>query len=193
MSIKILGGLAKGFPLATPKSDTTRPTSVLVRRKLFDWRQNLEGYTFIDLFAGSGAMGFEALSRGAEQIFLNDNGRQAQLTLKDNSAKFLKSFHVSSTSICITGSDAIKWIEKEMTYQKVSTEDAILYLDPPYKEHALYASVLNKLKEKGFEGEVWIESDRLVGPKLETLTQSFKSIIKTIEQSDHFVLVGKLV
>ena len=92
MSLKILGGLARGFPLATPKSDTTRPTAVLIKRKLFDWRQHMDDYVFIDLCAGSGAMGFEAFSRGAQKVLLNELMRGAFLTLKDNKAKIEKAF-----------------------------------------------------------------------------------------------------
>ena len=73
MTVKILGGVARGFPLALPRSDLTRPTSVLIKRKLFDWRQDLSGHTFIDLCAGSGAMGFEALSRSADKVVLVDS------------------------------------------------------------------------------------------------------------------------
>jgi hypothetical protein len=57
----------------------------------------------------------------------------------------------------------------------------------------LYFDVLKLLKELHFEGELWVESDRLKGPKLADLTGVFHSIIKTIEQGDHFVVVGKLV
>jgi hypothetical protein len=48
MSVKILGGKARGYPLATPKSDATRPTSIMIRRKIFDWRQHMDDYYFVD-------------------------------------------------------------------------------------------------------------------------------------------------
>ena len=193
MSLKILGGLARGFPLATPKSDTTRPTAVLIKRKLFDWRQHLDDYVFIDLCAGSGAMGFEAFSRGAQKVLLNELMRGAFLTLKDNKAKIEKAFSVDEAVMKVTNIEAKQWVQRELQYELPDTKNAILYFDPPYENHALYFDVLKLLKELHFEGELWVESDRLKGPKLADLTGVFHSIIKTIEQGDHFVVVGKLV
>jgi 16S rRNA (guanine966-N2)-methyltransferase len=190
--IKILGGVARGFPLATPKSLSTRPTSVLVKRKLFDWRQNLEGYGFIDLCAGSGAMGFEALSRGADKIAVNDSLKGAFLTLKQNQEQLIKSFSFDTASIVVSQVDAKAWIQKELKYQFPETQDTILYLDPPYEGHKLYFELLKLLAEANFEGEVWLESDRLKGPKVDEVTGVFHSVIKMIEQGDHFVVVGKL-
>jgi 16S rRNA (guanine966-N2)-methyltransferase len=193
MSIKILGGRARGFPLNIPKSETTRPTSVLVRRKLFDWRQHLDSYIFVDIFAGSGAMAFEALSRGAERILVNDSHRLAFKALQENSKRFKEAFQSEESCIKVTGLDALKWIDKELGFELPDTSEVILYLDPPYEDHAIYLQVIAALKEKGFAGELWLEADRLKGPKLEELSRAFKSVAKTIEQGDHFVLVGKVI
>jgi 16S rRNA (guanine966-N2)-methyltransferase len=193
MSLKILGGVARGFPLATPKSDTTRPTAVLIKRKLFDWRQHMDDYVFIDLCAGSGAMGFEAFSRGAQKVLLNELMRGAFLTLKDNKVKIEKAFSVDESVMKVTNIEAKQWVQRELQYELPNNKNAILYFDPPYENHALYFDVLKLLKENHFEGELWVESDRLKGPKLADLSGVFHSIIKTIEQGDHFVVVGKLV
>lgn len=193
MSIKILGGRFRGFPLATPRSETTRPTSVLIKRKLFDWRQNMEGFTFVDLCGGSGAVGFEALSRGADKVILNDSMKGAFLTLKQNKESIMKAFKVDEDQIAVTNLEVKSWLNRELSFQLSDTKDAVLFFDPPYENHALYTEVLAILKEVNFEGEVWIESDRLKGPKKEILTGAFCSIIKIVEQGDHFVVVGKLV
>lgn len=193
MSIKILGGTARGFPLAVPRSDATKPTSVIIKRKLFDWRQNLEGYIFIDLCAGSGAMGLEALSRGASKVFLNDMEKSPFITMKNNKESFIKAFKFEESSIVVTNLNAEKWIEREMKFQLPESEDAILFFDPPYENHALYEKVLELLKAAGYQGEVWVESDKLKGPSKEKLTGAFCSIIKLVEQGDHFVVVGKVL
>lgn len=193
MSIKILGGIARGYPLATPKSDITRPTSVLIKRKLFDWRQHMDEYIFVDLCAGSGAMGYEALSRGSQKVFVNDSMKGAFLTLKDNKAKLEKAFKFESDMINVTNLDAKNWVQKELQYQLPETENVILFFDPPYENHALYFDVLKSLKEMNFQGEVWVESDRLKGPKIDLVTGAFHSVIKKVEQGDHFVVVGKVV
>jgi 16S rRNA (guanine966-N2)-methyltransferase len=191
--IKILGGVARGFPLATPRSDSTRPTSVLIKRKLFDWRQNLEGYQFVDLCAGSGAVAFEALSRGADKVAANDSMRGAFLTLKQNQEQLIKAFKFDPASIVVSNSDAKHWVQKELRYQFPETQDVILFLDPPFESHKLYFEILESLKGLNFAGEVWVESDRLTGPKLQDVTGAFHSVIKTVEQGDHFVVVGKLI
>lgn len=193
MSIKILGGIARGYPLATPKADSTRPTSVLIKRKLFDWRQHMDEYIFVDLCAGSGAMGYEALSRGSQKVFVNDSMRGAFLTLKDNKANLEKAFKFEPDMITVTNLDAKVWVQKELQYQLPETENVILFFDPPYENHTLYFDVLKNLKESNFQGEVWVEFDRLKGPKLDLVLGAFQSVIKKVEQGDHFVVVGKVV
>lgn len=189
MSIKILGGVARGFPLALPRSEATRPTSVMIKRKLFDWRQDLGGHTFIDLCAGSGAMGYEALSRGADKVVLVETDRHAFQAIRKNKDDLIRAFRFEETAFQLSQTDAKKFAERESTY---FDEDAILFFDPPYEDHALYEQVLSMLKEKAFAGEVWVETDRLKGPPKEKITQVFHSIIKIVEQGDHFVVVGKL-
>ncbi|NGX26610.1 MAG: Ribosomal RNA small subunit methyltransferase D, partial [Chlamydiae bacterium] len=73
--MKILAGKYKNRPLKTPKGDRTRPTASKVRESIFSILQNqIEGARFLDLFAGSGSMGLEALSRGAESaVFIEKN------------------------------------------------------------------------------------------------------------------------
>lgn len=193
MSVKILGGEFRGFSLETPRQETTRPTSVLVRRKLYDWRQHLHDYTFIDLCAGSGAMGFEALSRGAEKVFCNDMVRGAFLTLKKNQERLLHSFRLDSDRVKVSSMDASLWIQKELLYEVQDTSSCIVFLDPPYEKHEIYFAVLKALREVDFRGELWLESDTFKGPKKDDLTRELKSIVKVVEHGDHFVVVGKVV
>ena len=84
MSIRILGGLGKGHVLEVPPENITRPTSVMLRRKLFDRYQDISDYTFIDICAGSGAMGLEAISRGAKKVIFIENSQKALSILKKN-------------------------------------------------------------------------------------------------------------
>jgi 16S rRNA (guanine966-N2)-methyltransferase len=153
----------------------------------------MDDYVFVDLCAGSGAMGFEAFSRGAQKVLLNEFMRGAFLTLRDNKVKIEKAFKVDESIMKVTSLEAKQWVQKELLYELPVTKNVILYFDPPYENHSLYFDVLKLLKELNFEGEIWVESDRLKGPKLPELSGVFHSIIKTIEQGDHFVVVGKLV
>lgn len=193
MSVKILGGVARGYPLATPRTETTRPTSILIRRKLYDWRQSLEGEIFVDLFAGSGAMGFEALSRGASKVFLNDSHRVAFQTLKQNAEKIVSSFRFDPAQVKVTSLESVKWLGKELSYELTDQENTIIYVDPPYEQHELYFQVLEELKKQEFAGEIWLEADRLKGPAKERLIEAFKSVNKLVEQGDHFVIIGKVL
>lgn len=193
MSLKILGGVARGFPLAAPRADSTRPTGVLIKRKLFDWRQHMDDYVFVDLCAGSGAMGFEALSRGSQKVLVNDMLKGAFLTLKENKAKIEKAFDFDPEIVKVTNMDAKNWVSKELSYELPDSSNVIIFFDPPYENHSLYFDVLTLLKGSGFKGELWLESDRLAGPSLADLSSAFHSVTKTVEQGDHFVVVGKLV
>ncbi len=77
---RIIGGVARGRRLATPKGDRTRPTSDRVREALFSsvesWCGSLHGLRFLDLYAGSGAVGLEAWSRGAAHVTLVEHDRR---------------------------------------------------------------------------------------------------------------------
>ena len=82
--MEILGGTAKGMNLKVPAGREVRPTSVRSRRALFDMLGDLTGKRFCDLFAGSGAVGLEAASRGACHVLLAEHSPQALAAVRDN-------------------------------------------------------------------------------------------------------------
>jgi 16S rRNA (guanine966-N2)-methyltransferase len=87
--MRIVGGALRGRALATPKSQNVRPTSDRLRESIFDilahgYAGALEGAVVIDLFAGTGAMGLEALSRGAARALFIDDGAEARALLRQN-------------------------------------------------------------------------------------------------------------
>ncbi len=85
--IRIIAGRWKGRRLHFPPAAARRPTPARVRETLFNWlAADIEGADCLDLFAGSGALGFEALSRGAATLFLVDSDRRAVAELKENCA-----------------------------------------------------------------------------------------------------------
>ncbi len=86
---RIIAGVARGRRLETPRGAATRPTSDRVREALFgslDARGVLDGAVVLDLFAGSGALGLEAASRGAEEVVLVDSAREAVAVARRNAA-----------------------------------------------------------------------------------------------------------
>jgi 16S rRNA (guanine966-N2)-methyltransferase len=85
MAIQLSGGRLKGRSITAPKGTQTRPTSTQVRAALFNiLGQDCSGWRVLDLFAGSGAMGFEALSRGAQEVLFVDHHRLAVAALRQN-------------------------------------------------------------------------------------------------------------
>jgi 16S rRNA (guanine(966)-N(2))-methyltransferase RsmD len=85
MSLQIIAGLYRGRRLISPKGDQTRPTQGILREALFNILQNqIAGSHFLDLFAGSGAIGLEALSRGAQEVVFVEHNRLALQALKAN-------------------------------------------------------------------------------------------------------------
>ena len=87
---RIIGGAAGGRRIATPRGDNTRPTSDRVREALFSaiesWCGSLHGLRFLDLYAGSGAVGLEAWSRGAEVVTLVEQDRGAATLVRSNAS-----------------------------------------------------------------------------------------------------------
>ncbi len=185
MSIKILGGHAKGFSVKVPKNHSFRPTLSTLKRKVFDRYQNLSGYHFFDCFAGSGAIGLEALSRGAESgIFFEKSSKHFQL-LKENTDLFNEKFKVQlDYRMKINNEDFIK------SDFPMFEENAIYFIDPPYAMEDLYFKSFKKLGDK--PDLYWIEGDRSKGPEandiLEKLNLKKGETYKIYEQGTHYIL-----
>ena len=85
--MRVIGGEARGRRLKTPPLPGLRPTSDRVREAMFDILKSrglVEGASIVDLFAGSGALGIEALSRGAEEVTFVESDRRAVAAIEDN-------------------------------------------------------------------------------------------------------------
>ncbi len=82
--MRIIAGRARGRRLASPEGNKIRPTTDRVREALFSMLGNICGAVIVDGFAGSGALGLEALSRGAERCYFFDSSRQAVATIREN-------------------------------------------------------------------------------------------------------------
>jgi len=168
MSLKILGGVAKGRSLFVPHGDTIRPTSVMMRRRLFDSRQNLEDSIFVDACAGSGAMGFEAWSRGANKVYLIEEDKRVYKILEKNLAVIESYDEQRQRPIEVSNSNFERWISSFSEIYSALPADqksqTIIYFDPPYHLHKLYKSiVMGLIHPDWFRGELWLESDEKKG------------------------------
>ena len=162
--LSIIGGKYKKRTLATPKSEKVRPTTAQLRETLFNICQHTTpGARFLDLFAGSGAMGLEALSRGALHATFVECDRSALAAIKKNIA----TLHVEqmTTVYSLDVSKALQHL-----HDKNESFD-LIYIDPPYGQglgaHVLDFSDRHHLLASG--GSIFIEDSELHEPTLQQL------------------------
>ena len=145
--MRITGGEFGGRNLKVPKSDAIRPTQDRVREALFNIIQcEIADADFLDLFAGSGAVGLEALSRGAKSVTFVESNRRHISVLNENLTVLCPPRPSTSTSSAVVTADAYRWLS---SYSGPGF--SIGFADPPYAlgEEKGYASVLATLAERG--------------------------------------------
>jgi len=144
MSLRIIGGQFKGRILKAPKGLSTRPTQGMLRESVFNICQNeIQGAHFLDLFAGTGAMGLEALSRGARHATLVESDRKALSSIRENIA--ILQVASQTTLIACDAKHAVK---------RLSGSFDIIYIDPPY--HTPAAPFVEELIARGHVAEAGI-------------------------------------
>ena len=122
--MRIISGKARGTKLYTLKGENTRPTLDRVKESLFNIIQDkIQEANFLDLFSGSGAIGLEALSRGAKKAILCDKSKEACDIINENVQKT----HLEENAI-IYNMDF-----KKVLQNKINEKFDIVFLDPPYK------------------------------------------------------------
>src|SRR5438874_830790 len=126
--MRIIAGQRRGHKFDGPKGSSTRPTSDLVRESLFNiLGTDVAGRFVIDLFAGTGALGLEALSRGAVRAsFVEQNRDNVALIYRNVSTL---RFEDRARVHC---ADAYRWIR---TFVPLDDEPLVVFLDPPYREY----------------------------------------------------------
>ena len=136
--MRVITGLAKGMPLTALRGAATRPTSDKTKEAIFSAIQfDVEGAVVLDLFAGSGQLGIEALSRGAAEAHFVDGSAAAVAVIKDNLAR--TGFGDGKAHVFRLPSDAFLRTTKK-------TFD-VAFLDPPF-EKSLLETTLKKLLPK---------------------------------------------
>mgnify|MGYP001338355671 FL=1 len=118
--MQIHSGRFKGLRIKTVKNAPYRPTTSIVRKSLFDILKNIKGKKVLDLFSGSGIIGFEALSRGAKAITFVDSSLRVNSLLKMNSILFKE--------------EEINFFKKDVfKFLKSCDSFDYIFADPPYK------------------------------------------------------------
>lgn len=157
--IRITGGEHRSRLLETPNTTLTKPTMDKVRAAVFNaLGDSVKHAKVLDLFAGSGSYGFEAISRGADFATFVDSGIEAIECIKKNAAS------LKSENVEIINADVLRFLEQN------SQEFSIIFVDPPYKLE-VYEEVINKAP-LGENGILVLESEK----ELNIDESKFKSV-----------------
>ena len=147
-TVRIVGGLWRSRLIEFPDAADLRPTPDRVRETLFNWLgRDLTGMECLDLFAGSGALGFEALSRGAASVIMVEKDPAALRALRDNAHK------LGATGLTVVRGDALEFV------RGARSRFDLVFVDPPYRLGMQVAALelLRGLLAEG--GRVYVESD----------------------------------
>lgn len=152
--MRIIGGEQRSRWIEFPDAEGLRPTPDRVRETLFNWLgQTLHGKRCLDLFAGSGALGFEAASRGAAEVVMVENNRTAFRALQDNRDK------LACAHITLRCEDGLGYARR----QDGGRFD-VIFVDPPFDSDYL-PRVLPQLADRlTEEGVVYVESGAAFEP-----------------------------
>lgn len=161
--MRIIAGTRKGHRIAAPKGDNTRPTGDRVREALFNMLANelgpLDEADVLDLFAGSGALGLEALSRGARRCVFVESGHAAARVIQSNLRK------LGLTGAIVQKRDALAFLREQ---QARGVRYDLVLCDPPYGSWGALEADLAELLSAvvGENGVLAVETESRVEPQL---------------------------
>ncbi|HSH53626.1 MAG TPA: 16S rRNA (guanine(966)-N(2))-methyltransferase RsmD [Methylotenera sp.] len=147
-TVRINAGEWRSRLIKFPDAEGLRPTPERVRQTLFNWLgQDLTGYQCLDLFAGTGVMGFEALSRGAKSVVMVEKSTSAYKALVDNK-QLLK-----AEAATVLHQDALQFISG------AAQQFNLIFLDPPYQQQWLPKILPELHRHLHSEGFVYVEAE----------------------------------
>lgn len=152
-AVRIIGGVWRSRLIRFPDATALRPTPDRVRETLFNWLgQDLTGATCLDLFAGSGALGFEALSRGAAQVVMVESNAAVLRALRESARK------LGATNLVFVHGDALEFV------RNARSRFDVVFVDPPYhlRLQSAVVALLSGLLAEG--GRVYVETDTVFDP-----------------------------
>ena len=158
-SVRIIGGQWRGRQIGFNAQSAIRPTPDRVRETLFNWLMNdIHGARCLDLFAGSGILGLEALSRGAGFVLSIERDRETVKQMKQ-AATLLG---LSDALWCISQHDALSWLAHSSNNTAQAKPFDLIFLDPPYPAN-LWKPCLLAIQQQHLlrsDGIIYLESDR---------------------------------
>ena len=149
--IRIIAGEFRGRRIAVPARAGLRPTPDRVRETLFNWLgQHLDGLACLDLFAGSGALGFEAASRGAARVVMVEQDRTAFEVLKATHST------LGAKQVELVLGDAFAYL------RDARERFDVVFLDPPFRQNAAPAALERLPRRLAPGARVYVEAERAV-------------------------------
>ncbi|MEN9362526.1 MAG: hypothetical protein RL095_4061 [Verrucomicrobiota bacterium] len=144
--MRIIAGAARGIPLEIGPNPLVRPTTDRIKETVFNMIGPLDGLHVADLYAGSGALGLEALSRGAASLVMVENDRATCAVIQKNLAKVLKSIGAAAAdrrAEVVQGDAAEPWRRIGLPQKKLD----LILADPPYADSCAAAAALLQSRE----------------------------------------------
>jgi 16S rRNA (guanine(966)-N(2))-methyltransferase RsmD len=171
--MRVIAGKYRSQPLASPNGRDTRPTSDRLRETLFNViAPHIRDAVFADLFAGTGAVGIEAISRGARQVYFAENAKIPLQNLRHNLDR------LKIRDRAIVESAGTLPLLRRLLKQKILLD--LIFLDPPYKDQLAYETVLRFLAEQSIlhaDAIVMVEHSRRFSlPNLNLQLQPYRRI-----------------
>ena len=152
--VRIIGGAWKRSKLPVGEGEGLRPTPDRVRETLFNWLgQDLSGWRCLDAFAGSGALGFEAASRGADQVVMVERDRHLVRTLGEVKVR------LSAEHVRVDNADAIAWMAR-----CAADSFELVFLDPPFGTPLAEPSLDAAARIVVPDGYVYFEAPQAITP-----------------------------
>lgn len=165
--LRIIAGTLRGRKIEQPSLEITRPTTDKVREAIFSSIQfEIENSKVLDLFCGSGAMSFEAISRGAKEVDASEKERKVFNLIKSQILKL----NVNNFNLYNASAQLLIEMKKEKKYN-------FIFLDPPYGKIELLNSTLNQIVEKNIlenHGTIIVETNDIKKIEIPNLLEIYK-------------------
>jgi 16S rRNA (guanine966-N2)-methyltransferase len=152
--VRIIGGQWKRSKLPVADAPGLRPTPDRVRETLFNWLgQDLSGWRCLDAFAGSGALGFEAASRGASQVLLLERERRLARSLIETKDR------LKADTVRVENTDALTWMAR-----CAAASFELVFIDPPFDSETIVPALDAALRVVVEGGYIYLEAAHALPP-----------------------------
>jgi 16S rRNA (guanine966-N2)-methyltransferase len=163
--VRIIAGKWRGTRLSVIDQEGLRPTADRVRETLFNWLMPyLPDARCLDLFAGTGALGFEAASRGAAEVVMVERDARVAEGLRRNALR------LGSPQITVVSADALYWLREHRQHFD------IVFLDPPFKQNALPAICAFLCRSEIVDSSSLVYLEQPTGPDAERLPPGWRHL-----------------